>query len=35
MTPITYRATDFLKREENEDVYDIDTDFNPFKVREA
>ncbi len=35
MTPITYRATEFLKREENEDVYDIDTDFNPFKVREA
>ncbi len=35
MTPITYRVTGFLKREENEDVYDIDTDFNPFKVHEA
>jgi uncharacterized integral membrane protein (TIGR00697 family) len=34
MTPITYRITDFLKREENEDVYDVDTDFNPFKVRD-
>lgn len=33
MTPITYRVTDFLKREENEDVYDTDTDFNPFKLR--
>jgi hypothetical protein len=35
MTPVTYRVTDFLKREENEDVYDVDTNFNPFKVREA
>jgi len=35
MTPATYRVTEFLKREENEDVYDIDTDFNPFKIREA
>jgi uncharacterized integral membrane protein (TIGR00697 family) len=32
MTPITYRITGFLKREENEDVYDTDTDFNPFKL---
>ena len=35
MTPVTYRVTEFLKREENEDVYDVDTDFNPFKVRDA
>lgn len=32
MTPVTYRITDFLKRSENEDVYDIGTDFNPFKI---
>jgi len=32
MTPVTYRITGFLKREENEDVYDTDTDFNPFKL---
>jgi uncharacterized integral membrane protein (TIGR00697 family) len=33
MTPITYRITNFLKQEENEDVYDVDTDFNPFKLQ--
>jgi len=33
MTPVTYRVTGFLKRTENEDVYDVETDFNPFKVR--
>jgi uncharacterized integral membrane protein (TIGR00697 family) len=32
MTPVTYRITNFLKREENEDVYDVDTDFNPFRL---
>ena len=32
MTPVTYRITSFLKRAENEDVYDTDTDFNPFKL---
>ncbi|MFC2037315.1 queuosine precursor transporter [Chloroflexota bacterium] len=32
MTPVTYRVTDFLKREENEDVYDTDTNFNPFRL---
>jgi uncharacterized integral membrane protein (TIGR00697 family) len=35
MTPVTYRVTNFLKREENVDVYDVDTDFNPFKVRDG
>jgi uncharacterized PurR-regulated membrane protein YhhQ (DUF165 family) len=35
MTPATYRVTDFLKRAENEDVYDVGTDFNPFKFRDA
>jgi uncharacterized integral membrane protein (TIGR00697 family) len=32
MTPITYRVTNFLKQSENEDFYDTDTDFNPFKL---
>jgi queuosine precursor transporter len=32
MTPVTYRITNFLKRSENKDVYDIGTDFNPFKL---
>ncbi len=32
MTPATYRIVAFLKRAEQEDVYDVDTDFNPFKI---
>jgi uncharacterized integral membrane protein (TIGR00697 family) len=32
MTPATYRITNFLKQAENEDVYDTDTDFNPFRL---
>jgi uncharacterized integral membrane protein (TIGR00697 family) len=32
MTPVTYRLTAFLKEAENEDVYDVGTDFNPFKL---
>ena len=32
MTPLTYRVVAFLKRTENEDYYDIATDFNPFKL---
>jgi queuosine precursor transporter len=31
-TPVTYRVVTFLKREENEDYYDVGTDFNPFRV---
>lgn len=31
-TPVTYRAIAFLKREEQEDYYDRDTDFNPFLI---
>jgi queuosine precursor transporter len=31
MTPVTYRVAGFLKQAEDEDVYDTDTDFNPFK----
>jgi uncharacterized integral membrane protein (TIGR00697 family) len=32
MTPVTYQATDFLKRTEREDFFDTDTNFNPFKI---
>jgi uncharacterized integral membrane protein (TIGR00697 family) len=31
-TPITYKVVGFLKKKENEDYYDIDTNFNPFSV---
>jgi len=32
MTPVTYKVVAFLKRRENEDYYDRDTNFNPFKI---
>ena len=32
-TPITYKVIAFLKKSEQEDVYDYDTDFNPFGAR--
>lgn len=32
-TPVTYRVVAFLKRAEDEDYYDRDTDFSPFRVR--
>lgn len=32
MTPATYQITNFLKHAEEQDVYDTDTDFNPFKL---
>lgn len=32
ITPVTYKIVNFLKRAENEDYYDWNTDFNPFKV---
>jgi uncharacterized integral membrane protein (TIGR00697 family) len=35
MTPATYKVIGFLKREEQVDVYDTDTDFNPFKFDAA
>ncbi|GAB4470145.1 MAG: queuosine precursor transporter [Anaerolineae bacterium] len=31
-TPITYQVVNLLKRVEREDYYDVDTDFNPFRV---
>jgi len=34
-TPVTYAITNFLKRVENEDYYDYDTDFNPFRVHNS
>ncbi|MDO8313790.1 MAG: queuosine precursor transporter [Rugosibacter sp.] len=33
MTPVTYRVVAFLKRAENEDWYDRNTNFNPFRLR--
>jgi uncharacterized integral membrane protein (TIGR00697 family) len=30
--PVTFRIVAFLKRAENEDYYDRNTDFNPFKL---
>ena len=33
-TPLTYVIVNYLKRVENEDYYDIHTDFTPFKLSE-
>ena len=33
VTPVTYRVVAFLKRAENEDYYDRDTDFTPFSLK--
>lgn len=32
LTPVTYAVVNFLKRAEGIDVFDVDTDFNPFHV---
>ena len=32
MTPLTYRIVNFLKRAEREDYFDVDTNFNQFKL---
>jgi hypothetical protein len=32
-TPVTYKVVAWLKRTENEDYYDRDTDFNPFTLK--
>jgi uncharacterized integral membrane protein (TIGR00697 family) len=32
-TPITYKIVGFLKRAENEDYFDRDTDFTPFSLK--
>jgi queuosine precursor transporter len=34
-TPITYKLVNFLKRAEQEDYYDRDTNFTPFSLRVA
>lgn len=34
ITPITYGIVGFLKRAENEDWYDRDTDFTPFSLKD-
>ncbi len=31
--PLTYRVVSFLKKAENEDYYDTDTDFTPFSLK--
>jgi uncharacterized PurR-regulated membrane protein YhhQ (DUF165 family) len=31
-TPLTYKVVNFLKRKENEDYYDRDTNFTPFSI---
>ena len=32
-TPLTYKVVAFLKKQENEDYYDRDTDFTPFSLK--
>lgn len=32
-TPITYKVVRFLKKKENEDYYDVDTNFNPLAFK--
>ena len=32
VTPVTYQVVGFLKRAEQEDYYDINTDFTPFSI---
>jgi uncharacterized integral membrane protein (TIGR00697 family) len=33
LTPVTYKVVGALKRAENEDYYDRNTDFNPFRLK--
>ncbi|MBM3359421.1 MAG: queuosine precursor transporter [Betaproteobacteria bacterium] len=33
LTPVTYKVVGFLKRAENEDYYDRDTRFSPFRLK--
>ena len=33
MTPFTYKLVNFLKRVENEDFYDRNTNFTPFSIK--
>ncbi len=34
-TPITYKVVNWLKKEETEDYYDYNTNFNPFLVKDV
>lgn len=34
ITPFTYMVVNFLKKKENEDYYDINTDFSPFTLKD-
>lgn len=34
-TPITYKVVNWLKKEESEDYYDYNTNFNPFLVKDV
>ena len=33
-TPLTYKLVNWLKQAENEDYYDRQTDFNPFRLKD-
>jgi hypothetical protein len=33
MTPVTYKVVGFLKKAEQEDYYDYNTDFTPFSIK--
>jgi queuosine precursor transporter len=32
VTPVTYKVVGFLKQAEQEDYYDVDTNFTPFSI---
>lgn len=34
LTPVTYRVVNYLKKSENEDFYDTDTNFNPLGLKD-
>jgi hypothetical protein len=33
MTPLTYKVVSFLKKAEQEDYYDYETNFTPFSIK--
>jgi uncharacterized PurR-regulated membrane protein YhhQ (DUF165 family) len=33
LTPVTYKVVAFMKRSEGLDVFDVETDFTPFKTK--
>lgn len=32
-TPLTYLTVNYLKRKDESDIYDVDTDFSPFSLK--